>query len=245
MEPTTENLLFCEGQILRFKATHFFDRVDQFVLTDLRDVLNETAKTQAEAELIVSACLRTYSTCPSPAELIESAERIRQEARSSKSWQPEWVEKASPSCPKCFGGGYQFFYHLHTYDGFYTHKEQVTRQVYESLAGKLDPKKQRIYSSVKPCDCGTPLGTPKTPPMTEEEWTETERKMKAYLEGEKQRKAERGNREGLKRAADIVRDIMAPKVRPITPEDVERARDEGRRKREAEEAKPETESNEQ
>jgi hypothetical protein len=55
----------------------------------------------------------------------------------------------------------------------------------------------------------------------------------------------KAKREGLKRAADIVRDIMAPKVRPITPEDIERARDEARRKREAEAAKPETESNEE
>jgi hypothetical protein len=59
-------------------------------------------------------------------------------------------------CPLglCVGDGWRARYFLHTKTEHRTIREEITADVEEKLRGRLDPKKQVIYDSVTPCQCG-------------------------------------------------------------------------------------------
>jgi hypothetical protein len=190
VERTGDNLAFCEKQIIRLEVCRFFDRLTPIGRQELRDALCDTSDSRAAAEMRITTWLRTETECPTPADFTRMAKMERDEARAQESWKPT-REREFTGCRKCGGSGFQIIYTLTTVESrsgsAFTKTEPITKKVWESLNGKLDPKMQRVYSGARKCDCGAVPGTQpiQEPPWSAEERHEADEKFAAFFSNPK------------------------------------------------------------
>ena len=115
-------------------------------------LVNAANRSGVDPSAIVTECLQLSPHCPTDFDLLRAAEALRESLRQGWKPPPERV------CPLCGGSGWREAFALHTREatgsgGAFTRKEPITREVYESLKGKLDDQKQVVYSGSKRCSC--------------------------------------------------------------------------------------------
>ena len=76
MEPTKENLRFCNRQIERLQGLHFFDTLSQAAIQELTKALLLADQNQAQAEMFISGWLAEHSEYPTPADIYQAAREL-------------------------------------------------------------------------------------------------------------------------------------------------------------------------
>lgn len=119
------------------------------------------------AGLIVDRCAETSQFCPTDADLMQIARDIaRCDAVAAGKYDTTASDANSGSihrapCAQCQNSGWEIIYTLHTLNGGgwkRAKRENITREQFDNLSEKLDPKTQRVFSGARRCDSCRPGG---------------------------------------------------------------------------------------
>lgn len=69
MEPTKENVRFCQNLVGRFQSLRFFNTLTDLSLSIIADALLTAARSQAQAELLVNSWIAEHSEYPTAADI--------------------------------------------------------------------------------------------------------------------------------------------------------------------------------